>query len=65
MSASFTDAACQLAGASSRLLGWPPDWFWQATPVELASILLGPESAESGGITRDQLDAMMKDEIHG
>jgi uncharacterized phage protein (TIGR02216 family) len=36
---SFADTATKLAGQTALLLGWRPDDFWNATPVELASIL--------------------------
>lgn len=32
----FGQAAVRLCGASSLLLGWRPDEFWNATPTELA-----------------------------
>jgi hypothetical protein len=35
---SFTQAAGRLAGLAGWLLHWPPDWFWQSTPEELAAI---------------------------
>ncbi len=35
----FSEAALQLAGQTSVLLGWRPDDFWSATPAELATIL--------------------------
>ncbi len=34
----FTERASRLAGLSALLLGWRPDEFWRATPVELAGI---------------------------
>jgi hypothetical protein len=36
----FGEAATQLFGAASRLLGWRPEEFWEATPTELALALL-------------------------
>jgi len=36
----FAKNAKQLAGQTAHLLGWRPDDFWNATPAELAAILL-------------------------
>ena len=36
----FSEAAARLAGMAGALLGWRPDEFWQATPTELAAVLL-------------------------
>jgi hypothetical protein len=35
----FGEAAARLSGAVTRLLGWRPDEFWNATPAELALVL--------------------------
>ena len=35
----FTRTATRLAGFAGALLGWRPDEFWRATPVELETIL--------------------------
>ena len=35
----FADAAARLAGVAGAVLGWSPDAFWRATPVELAGVL--------------------------
>ena len=35
----FADAATRLAGVAGAVLGWSPDAFWRATPVELAGVL--------------------------
>jgi hypothetical protein len=44
---SFGEAAARLCRAASLLLGWKPEEFWNATPAELALVLLGPNrSAE-------------------
>lgn len=42
MTERFGDAAAQLWGAASILLGWRPDEFWSATPAELMGALQGP-----------------------
>jgi hypothetical protein len=34
----FTETASRLAGIAGLLLGWRPDEFWRATPVELKAI---------------------------
>ena len=36
---SFFKAAARLAGVAGWLLGWRPDEFWRATPVELEAVL--------------------------
>ena len=36
----FNEAAGRLAGMAGALLGWRPDEFWRATPMELAAVLL-------------------------
>jgi hypothetical protein len=35
----FGESAERLAGAAALLLGWRPDEFWNATPIELATAL--------------------------
>jgi hypothetical protein len=37
---SFGEAAARLSAAVTRLLGWRPDEFWNATPAELALVLI-------------------------
>lgn len=65
MSETFASGARRLAGASGKLLGWPPDWFWNATPAELAAILLPDGTADQGGIDRQTIEAMMERERNG
>lgn len=65
MSESFSDNARRLAGAAGRLLSWPPDWFWNATPAELAAILCSEDEAIAGGITRQTIEQMMERERNG
>ena len=48
MKQSFGDAAAQLYGAASLLLGWRPNEFWDATPAELALALHAPEACPDG-----------------
>lgn len=65
MSDKFADGARRLAGATGRLLNWPPDWFWNATPAELASILRPEDQDTDGGISRQTLEQMMEHERNG
>lgn len=48
---SFFKAAARLAGVAGWLLGWRPDEFWRATPVELEAVLRaarGEEEPDAG-----------------
>lgn len=59
MNRAFGPGAALLAGLAARALGWRPAEFWQATPAELATILLPP--AESGEpLSRHDLDQLME-----
>ncbi len=60
----FGDHARRLAGAASRLFGWPPHWFWRATPSEFAAIFETPEN-QQGGMTRAQLDHLLEQDSNG
>lgn len=51
----FGAAAAGLAGAAAQLLGWRPDEFWGATPMELASALSG---GADNGVDRERVDAL-------
>jgi hypothetical protein len=35
----FSAGAGRLAGIAGALLGWRPDEFWSATPMELSAVL--------------------------
>ncbi|KLE34461.1 phage tail assembly chaperone [Aurantiacibacter luteus] len=59
MSGAFAHGARRLAGLAGRLLGWPPHWFWQATPAELAAILHEDTGTASPGMDRAALDRLM------
>ena len=59
MSACFGRSAQLLAGHMARLLGWPPDAFWQATPAELAAVL-GPPDAAARPLDRATFDQLME-----
>lgn len=65
MSETFADNARRLAGASCRLLCWPPDWFWNATPAELAAILIGDADDAGDGVSRRELEQMMESDRNG
>lgn len=56
----FTASATRLAGLSGALLGWRPDEFWTATPVELASII-SALSPPSEGVADSQTLAQLKE----
>ncbi len=59
MTRAFGPGALRLAGLAARALGWRPDEFWQATPAELAAILLPPtESGEP--LSRHDLNQLME-----
>ena len=64
MSERFAEHARRLAGVAARLLGWPPHWFWQATPREFASIFENPDG-EAGGMTRIELDQLLEQDSNG
>ena len=48
MTQRFGDSAAQLSGAASALLGWRPNEFWNATPMELALALQLPRAPARG-----------------
>lgn len=56
----FAAAAGQLAGLAGRFLGWRPDEFWNATPAELAAILLPPEGLAENPLGRAELARLME-----
>ena len=62
---SFAASARILAGVAGRMLGWPPDWFWRATPAELAAILFPETGSSDPGISRAALHAMMERDSNG
>ncbi len=64
MSERFGDHARRLAGAASRLLGWPPHWFWRATPSEFAAIFETPDE-QAPGMDRAQLNSLLEQERNG
>lgn len=52
----FSESAGRLAGYAGAYLGWRPDEFWRATPIELAAVLRAAagdsESASAGDLAR-------------
>ncbi|MDP3906344.1 phage tail assembly chaperone [Novosphingobium sp.] len=59
MTRAFGPGALRLAGLAARALGWRPDEFWQATPAELAAILLPPD-APGEPLSRRDLNRLME-----
>lgn len=45
---SFAQAAQRLAGLAGWLLGWSPEQFWTATPMELAAVFGAMTNGASG-----------------
>ena len=48
----FRESAARLAGLAGALLGWRPDDFWKATPVELAAVvgaIMGEDATVGAG----------------
>lgn len=64
MDDSFAGAALRLAAISTRLLGWPPDIFWNATPAELAACL-GPMEAGTTPPSRAEIAALIERDKNG
>ena len=65
MTRSFGDAAARLAGLATRMLGWPPQAFWETTPAELAAIFDNDDGQSDAPLSRAELDAMMEGEKDG
>lgn len=53
----FGDRASALAGVAARMLGWRPEEFWRATPVELAAAL-HDETVEP--VASEELERLME-----
>ena len=54
----FGEAAAELAGYASSLLGWKPDEFWDSTPSELATAAgLNGEAGET--MNRETLERLL------
>jgi len=58
----FAAGALRLSGVTMRLLGWRPDDFWNATPAELAAILIPDGDTHVAPLGRAELDRMMEQE---
>lgn len=43
----FAEAAARLAGAAGAAFGWTPETFWNATPAELAVLVMALRSEET------------------
>lgn len=65
MEQTFAASARRLAGAAGRTLGWPPHWFWSATPAELAAILCDTELGQASGMDRRTLDRLIEEDGNG
>lgn len=61
----FSMGALRLAGLAPRLLGWPPDDFWKATPAELAAILCTDHASPEQPLSRAELDHLLERERDG
>ncbi|WP_371262425.1 phage tail assembly chaperone [Sphingobium sp. YR768] len=58
----FRAGAGRLAGVAGWLLGWRPEQFWRATPVELAAVLRaarGEEDVGEAGVDAAELRRLM------
>lgn len=62
---SFAEITPRWATLAARVLGWPPDTFWRATPSELATALADPEAPASAAPSREQIARMMERDRHG
>jgi uncharacterized phage protein (TIGR02216 family) len=60
VTATLTDGARRLAGLVPRALGWRPHEFWNATPAELAAILVTGDGACGEPLGRAELNALME-----
>lgn len=63
---SFFKGAARLAGIAGWLLGWRPDEFWRATPVELEAVLRAARGEQEPDVGMDagelqRLRGMMPD----
>jgi hypothetical protein len=60
VSQTFAAAAGQLAGVAGRFLGWRPQEFWDATPAELAAILMPIAHLDDMPLARTDLARLME-----
>ncbi|BDI59637.1 phage tail assembly chaperone [Qipengyuania nanhaisediminis] len=61
----FGDAIALWCSLASRVLGWRPGEFWQATPTELAAALREPEALASGAPPSADVIAQMMERDNG
>jgi len=61
----FADGALRLSGLVPRLMGWPPESFWNATPAELAAILAPEGESQAAPLSRGELESLLERERHG
>ena len=52
---SFAESARRLAGLAGVLFGWRPSEFWQATPDELATLIVAMRGEPPAAIDRAEL----------
>jgi hypothetical protein len=60
MSGSYSESAARLAGLACAALGWRPDEFWRATPMELATVLSALTSDVPPAAGADDLARLME-----
>lgn len=65
MTGGFRPGANLLAGVATRLFGWTPDQFWQATPAEMATILNSPNDGGGAPLSRAELHSLMERDKNG
>jgi uncharacterized phage protein (TIGR02216 family) len=59
----FGEAASRLCHVAAVMLGWRPNEFWNATPAELALVLVAPAEAQGpDGATIEALKQRFPDE---
>ncbi len=63
MSDDFSTAAAHLAGLIPATIGWTPNQYWNATPAELAAILMamsasGPVHQSTQPLDKTQLEKL-------
>ena len=56
MSEDFRAVSARLAGLTPAITGWTPPEFWNATPAELAVILMAFEESDPGNQTALPID---------
>ncbi|HEX8625241.1 MAG TPA: phage tail assembly chaperone [Allosphingosinicella sp.] len=55
----FRESAGRLAGLAGALLGWRPEEFWRATPVELGAVLRAMAGENAAAASRSDLERLM------